>query len=68
MSIEFFEIEKKIIIPLLSFMQSSKNLPKGILKSLVFELYSKHAVAMVAGFQHKSSKLQCSGGHCECVQ
>ena len=49
-------------------MQSSKNLPKGILKSLVFELYSKHAVAMVAGFQHKSSKLQCSGGHCECVQ
>jgi hypothetical protein len=28
----------------------------------------KHAVAMVTDFQHKSSTLQCSGEHCQCVQ
>jgi hypothetical protein len=31
------------------------------------ELYPKHAVAMVTDFQHKSSKLQCSGEHYQCV-
>ena len=45
-----------------------KNFPKGFLKWPNFEPYPKHAVAMVTDCQHKSSTLQCSGEHCQCVQ
>jgi hypothetical protein len=38
-------------------------------KKTNFELnYPKHAVTMVTDFQRKSSKLQCSGEDCQCVQ
>ena len=30
--------------------------------------YPKHGLTMVTDFPRKSSKLQCSGEHCQCVQ
>ena len=49
-----------------SFMQIFKFLKRR--EKTNFELnYPKHAVTMVTDFQRKSSKLQCSGEHCQCV-